>query len=384
MHILFVVSVFSAQEGGGCAERTAQLARALQFAGCSCAVLTLDIGEPRQRRDGIAGAALTVLPCANRRFQAPRGGWRATAEAVRAADIVYLMNHWTPLGAMAYLAARRHGVPHVVDPAGALPLFGRSHWLKRLYNWVVGRRLIARASGWIAITPSELPHFAAYGIAPKQVTVIPNGVWEPEAVAGSGDFFAATRIPPGPCVLFMGRLNPIKGPDLLLDAFGEVAGCFTDVRLVFAGPDEGMQAGLSQRAAALGLGGRVFFCGFIGGELKAAAYRSARLLVVPSRSEAMSIVAVEAGIVATPVLMTDRCGLDVLRSVDERLVVPATAAGLASGLAYALTDAERLKRCGASWQAIVRERYLWPRQADALRALLDGIIRTAREEPCRP
>jgi len=238
--------------------------------------------------------------------------------------------------------------------------------------------LIAHAVRWIAVTEAERPHFSAYGISAQRVTVIPNGVWEADlAEGGSEDFFRTTKIPRGRFVLFMGRLNPIKGPDMLLEAFGNVAPQFPELRLVFAGPDEGMQTALEQRAQALGLGDRVFFCGFVSGRLKAAAYRAARLLVVPSRSEAMSIVAVEGGICATPVLMTDQCGLDVLRDVDDGLVVPASVDGLAAGLAFALADQQRLARWGMAWQAIVRERFMWPRLGAMLKALLDAAAAQA-------
>jgi glycosyltransferase involved in cell wall biosynthesis len=371
--------VLSAREGGGNAERTVQMTRALQAGGCTCTVLTLDIGDARSRQADIAGARLIVLPCLNRRFQIPLGGWQTVVDAVREADVIHLKGQWHLLNAIVYLAARRQGLPYVVGPGGALPLFGRSLWFKRLFNMVVGRRIVREASGWIANTSAEFAHFEAYDIPRQKVAVIPNGVWESDFAAGeAAEFHATTGIPGGPLVLFMGRLNPIKGPDLLLEAFARVADQFPAYRLIFAGPDEGMQAALELRATAMGLRDRVNCCGFLGGRLKAAAYRAARLLVVPSRSEAMSIVAVEAGICATPVLMTDQCGLDELHLVSEGLVVQASADGLAAGLRFALADPDRLRAWGSDWQALVRERYLWRRNAGALQALLEQV---AQQEP---
>jgi len=355
------------------------MTRALQAEGCTCTVMALDIGDARSRQADIAGARLVVLPCLNRRFQIPLGGWQTVVDAVREADVIHLKGQWHLLNAMVYLAARRQGLPYVVGPGGALPLFGRSLWFKRLFNLVVGRRIVREASAWIANTSAEFAHFEAYGIPRQKVAVIPNGVWESDFAAGEAvEFHATTGIPSGPLVLFMGRLNPIKGPDLLLEAFGRVADQFPAYRLIFAGPDEGMQAALELRATAMGLRDRVNCCGFLSGRLKAAAYKAARLLVVPSRSEAMSIVAVEAGICATPVLMTDQCGLDELRLVNEGLVVQASTDGLAAGLRFALADPDRLRAWGSDWQALVRERYLWRRNAGALQTLLEQV---AQQEP---
>jgi len=374
MRVLNVVSILSAREGGGNAERTAQLTRAIQSRDVSCTVLTLDIGRPDERVADIAGASLIVLPCLSSRFQIPRGGWWKVVAAVRDSEVVHLMGYWTVLGAMAYLAARRHGVPYVVSPAGALPIFGRSRWLKRLYNLVVGRNLIRHASGWIAVTTAEFPHFETYGIQRFQVTVIPNGVWESDFSMGDGDeFFRATGVPRGPFVLFVGRLNPIKGPDLLLEAFGQLAGEFPGFRLVFAGPDEGMQAELEARIRGLNLSGRVIFCGFVSGQMKTAAYKAARLLVVPSRSEAMSLVAVEAGICGTPVLMTDQCGLNELGKVSSGLIVAASIDGLTAGLRFVLANPVRLAEWGEGWRSIVRERFLWRNLAKQFTSLLEEV-----------
>jgi len=371
MRVLNVVSVFSAREGGGNAERTAQLTRAIQSRDVSCSVLTLDIGRPQDRVTEIGGANLIVLPCLNGRFQLPRGGWRKVVDAVRDSEVIHLMGYWTVLSAMAYLAARRHRVPYLVTPAGALPIFGRSRWLKRIYNLMVGRNLIRHANGWIAVTAAELPHFEAYGIPKSRVTVIANGVWESDFSVGEGEeFFRATGIPPGPFMLFIGRLNAIKGPDLLLEAFARLTADFPEFRLIFAGPDEGMQAALEARVRALNLSDRVFFCGFVSGQLKTAAYKAARLLVVPSRSEAMSLVAVEAGICGTPVLMTDQCGLNDLAEVSSGLIVAASIDGLATGLRFALASPLRLAEWGEGWRSIVRERFLWRNLAKQFTALL--------------
>lgn len=350
------------------------MTRALQAGGCTCTVLTLDIGDTRSRQADLAGARLVVLPCLNRRFQVPLGGWQAVNDLVRAADVIHLKGQWHLLNAMVYRAARRQGRPYVVGPGGALPLLGRSLWFKRIFNLIVGRRIVRDAGAWIANTPAEFAHFEAYGIPREKIAVIPNGVWESDfAVGDAAEFHAATGIPDGPLVLFLGRLNPIKGPDLLLEAFAQVAHQFPAYRLIYAGPDEGMQAALELRATALGLRDRVSCCGFLSGRMKTAAYKAARLLVVPSHSEAMSIVAVEAGICATPVLMTDQCGLDELRQVHEGLVVPASADGIAAGLRLALADPDRLRAWGGDWQAIVRERYLWRRNGSALQALLQQL-----------
>lgn len=375
MRILFVVSVLSDREGGGNAERTVQLINALTAGGAECAVLTLDIGQPSERVEQIAGTKMVALPCLNRRFQIPVPAITRVRRLVEAADAVHLVGYWSLLGVMAQFAALKARVPYTICPAGALLLFGRSKWLKRLFNWVLGQRLIRQASGWVAVTPRELPDFVNYGVRPDRVAVIPNGVIEFDLEAlGAQSVQPTLRDVSARLVLFMGRLNLIKGPDLLLEAFGRVAAQFPDVRLVYAGPDEGMGMQLKQRAFELRIGDRVVFLGFLQGQAKSAAYREACLLVVPSRREAMSIVAVEGGMFGAPVLMTDQCGLDDLRDVEPGLVVPASVDGLTRGLKFTLEDPSRLADWGKRWQALVRERFLWNHLAAEFREVHEQII----------
>jgi glycosyltransferase involved in cell wall biosynthesis len=359
MRVLNVVSVLSSREGGGNAERTVQLSRALSKSGESCTVLTLDIGDPSLRLCQLGGARLVLISCINKRFQIPSFERSTILKLVRSSDVIHLMGYWSLLGVMVARAAEREGVPYVISPAGALSLFGRSRWLKNFFNFCLGERLLNRAAGWIAVTASELPEFKRYGIDPSKVVVIPNGVNAFDFDDGPSELALALSLPRGPFILFMGRLNSIKGPDLLLEAFIILSRQFHNIELVFAGPDEGLADFLRERAKSVGLANRVHQVGFVSGHTKTLMYRAATLLVVPSRSEAMSIVAVEAGFCGTPVLMTDQCGLNAIREVTPSLIVPVSVDSLADGLRMAFSDLAKLACWGIAWQSIVRDRFLW-------------------------
>jgi len=288
------------------------------------------------------------------------------------------MGHWSVLNALVYVVARLSGKPYVVCPAGALPIFGRSRLLKRLYNVVIGRAIIRNASGWIAVTSGEFPHFEQYGIPASRITVIPNGVCEEDFPVVDVASFRQTRsLPDKPLILFMGRLNLIKGPDLLLQAFASVTDRIPDCHLVFAGPDEGMQAGLVEYAQQNGIADRVHFLGFVGGYDKVAAYRLATLLVVPSRQEAMSIVALEAGICGTPVLLTDQCGFGEIKSVHPALETSADVAGIANGLVRLMAEPGLLDRVGPDLQDFVLQRYTWSSIVAKYVQLYQAILKAA-------
>ena len=375
MKILNVNATLDPISGGGTAERTFQMSRFLAKAGAECKVLTLDYGLTRERLAALSGVQVIALKCFYPRFYLFALRDPRLSEAVAWADVVHLMGHWTMINAVTYREAGRDAKPYVFCPAGALPIFGRSRMLKVLYNSVVGRRIAKRASACVAIGTNEVEHFRQYGIDAERVTIIPNGV-DPSGFR-SGDarsFRAKFGIGNAPFVLFMGRLNPIKGPDLLLRAFLEISHVYHDLHLVFAGPDDGMLDSLRHLVDESGLTLRAHFLGHVSGDEKTAAYRAARLLVIPSRHEAMSIVVLEAGICRTPVLITDQCGFEQIEQTGGGRIVPASVDGIKSGLLDMLSDLSRLSQMGERLESYTRAHFLWDATAARYLELFSRVL----------
>jgi glycosyltransferase involved in cell wall biosynthesis len=240
---------------------------------------------------------------------------------------------------------------------------------QRLFHAGFGLGMITHAALIIAITALERDQIIQrLGVDPKRVVVVPNGVEPPPASADGGSLWPAGRF-----VLFMGRLAPIKGPDLLLEAFANVSSKFPDVSLVFAGPDFGMRPALEQRVAELGLAHRVRFAGFLDERARWGAYRRAAFLAVPSRAEAMSLVALEAAAAGTPVLISDQCGFNEIRASGGGVVVTADVRGLSGGLSDMLGEGADLCEMGSKLKSFVLETYAWPNVAGKLRDYLSGL-----------
>lgn len=363
--------------GGGTAERTIQMAKHLTKAGIQASILTSDIGMHHDLMKNLAGIDVKVLPCLLPRFYIPRFDYRELKKIISGSDIVHLMNHWTLINAIVSMICIKMGKPYVVCPAGALPIYGRSRMLKKIYNALIGTKMIQKASRHIAIPDQEADQFLDYGIKPQSVDVIPNGI-EPADFEAIDD--RSFRLKHGlgnrPFVLFMGRLNIIKGPDLLLHALARIKTSLPDHHFVFAGPNGGMLSVLEDVTRQHGIEDRVHFIGYVGGEEKSWAYHAAELLVVPSRQEAMSIVAIEAGIAGTPVLMTDVCGFNQIDAIGAGIIVEPTIDGIQKGLA-ALKDSEKLKAMGRRLKAHILENYTWDSVIQKYIRLFEEVLRTA-------
>lgn len=377
MKILSVNAILDPILGGGTAERAFQMSRFLARAGASCTVLTLDLGLNAERLVRLQPATAVVLHCTSPRYYLFALPEPRIKTLVRDADVVHLMGHWTLLNALVARECLRQGKPYVVCPAGALPIYGRSRLLKSLYNHLAGKRQIQRAAACIAIARNELEQYAAYGIGADRVTLIPNGIDAADFDdVDTTAFCTKFGLPDDPFVLFLGRLAPIKGPDLLLQAYINAAPAYPRVHLVFAGPDGGMLGALRATANASGLADRIHFIGAISGADKSRAYHAASLLAIPSRQEAMSIVVIEAGICGTPVLITDRCGFDEVAEAGGGLIVNATAAALQSGLAEMLSSPENLPGMGNALRLFTSKNYLWEHVVKDYITLFEQLART--------
>lgn len=366
MKILNVSNTIDAVTGGGEAERSFQMSKFLAQSGADCRVLTIDTGLDDERKRFLGKGRVIALRCIFKRFYVPRFSFNQINTLVREADVIHLMGHWTFLNALVYYSIRKYNKPYVVCPAGALRIFGRSKLFKRIYNLVVGKRIIQNASMCIAVTPDETDSFIAYGMKQNRIHVIPNGIAETDFLADdSKSFREKFGLGVRPFILFVGRLNLIKGPDLLLKAFCEIQNHFPGVDLVFVGPDGGMLTELKSIVKNANVEDRVHFLGYLGGVDKSHVYHAAEILAIPSRHEAMSIVVLEAGVSGTPVLLTDQCGFNQVADVGGGWVVPATVEGLRVGLTEVLSNQSSIDQAALkikkyvvdnfSWKAIIQE-----------------------------
>jgi glycosyltransferase involved in cell wall biosynthesis len=360
MKVLNVNMILDLVTGGGTAERTYQMSKALSEKGVRCTLLTTDVGLTRKRVKSLDGVKVIALPIINKRFYIPWISFLKLKKIVSDADVIHLMNHWTLLNAIVYLFAKRYNKPYVVCPAGTLYSQKRSNLLKKFYNFVIGKKIIRGANRSIAIGFDEIKQFERYGVPPKKVIHLPNGVKiDDYCFDGESKILSKHRLSDAPFILFVGRLNLIKGPDLLLEAFCGVSRMFPDYHLVFVGPDEGELEKLRKISKDSGVTEKVHFLGYIEGAEKAKVYKQAKLLVIPSRQEMMSIVVLEAGIVGTPVILTDRCGFNEVEKIGGGLVVPASVAGMREGLTGMLSKPENIKVSGEKLKNHVLRNYTW-------------------------
>ena len=374
MKILTVIENVDEKTGGGAAERARQISLKLSSSGHNVTLLTTKCYLSELTVENLKNIELICLPCLNKRFYIPLPKILLINKLIRNSDVIQMFSHWTLINALVFFISVLNKKPYIINPLGATPVFGRSALLKKLFNLVVGKRIIKSASKCVVATREESRSLESLGVKKENILHIPNGVNEEDyKQKGNKDFRINLNIS-NPFILFIGRLNPIKGPDLLLKAFCSIKDDFKNLDLVYIGPNEGMFFELEELAIKESVEKRVHFLGYVSKEDKSRIIDSSLFLTVPSRQEAMSIVVLESGISGKPVLITDQCGFnEVEEDMHGGIVVQPSLEGLASGITKMLENRDRLNSMGENLRKNIRKRYLWSILAEEYTSLFNEI-----------
>jgi D-inositol-3-phosphate glycosyltransferase len=295
-------------------------------------------------------------------------------------DVVH--SHYWLSGQVGWLARDRWGVPlvHTAHTLAKVKNASLTHGdTPEPYTRVIGeQQVVAEADRLVANTPAETAQLIdLYGADPARTVTIPPGVDLERFTPGSRNAARAElNLPLDAVVLaFIGRIQPLKAPDVLLRAAAEMLHRDPALRdrlrvLVVGGPSGSGLAEptlLHQLAAATGITEQVVFVPPQSGAELVSVYRAADVVAVPSYNESFGLVALEAQACATPVVAANVGGLPVAVAdgVSGRLVASHQPVDWADALsAVALHPARRAQlAAGATGHA---RHFSWERTTEAL------------------
>jgi glycosyltransferase involved in cell wall biosynthesis len=238
-------------------------------------------------------------------------------------DRVIVNGIWQYLSFAAWRRFARSPIPYFVFPHGMLdPWFKETFPLKHFKKWLywpwADYRVLRDAAAVIFTSEEErLLARKSFWLYQVRERVSPLGVEPPAPSSTQAQERLFERYPQlrnRRTLLFLGRLHPKKGCDILIDAFANATD--DSVSLVLAGPDQiGWQKDLEQQAERLGVKQRVVFPGMLQGEMKQAAIAVADAFVLPSHQENFGMAVVEALAAGLPALISNR--INIWREVDQ-------------------------------------------------------------------
>ncbi len=265
--------------------------------------------------------------------------------------------------ALAKLAATQ-GIPRVVSTRGMLEPWAIAHkrWKKRVAWTAYQRQDLRRAACLHTTSPEEACNVGRLGLGVK-IACIPNAVDVPEAGVLAAARAGARR---DKIALFLGRIYPVKGLPMLVEAWARVRP--PGWRLHIAGPDEaGHLAEVKRAISNAGLADVVDFLGPVVPARRTQVYAGADLFVLPSYSESFGMSIAEALAHSLPVLTTTGAPWPMLAAKGCGWQVPPSAGAIASALAAAVsTDDHELKAMGERGRFFVAANFGWAAVAEAM------------------
>lgn len=294
----------------------------------------------RSEQDGIEAIYLSTLGHYRALTINPRV-IRFCRDSLAGFDLVHFYGLYDLLGPAVSSSCRQRRIPYVIEPMGMYRPIDRAFRLKLLWHRSVGGGFWRGAAQIIATSEMEQQELLADGVAPGKLVVRYNGIDAGlcSALPPRGGFRAKWNISPQvPLILFLSRLIPRKGADMLIEVFARV--CPQSGQLVIAGPEgePGYRAQLEKLAKDSGAESRIIFTGPVYDEDKKALLADADLFVLPSRYENFANAPAEAMACGVPVIITNACGIRSLVEGRAGLVIAPEKEALAEALRTMIRD----------------------------------------------
>ncbi len=297
---------------------------------------------------------------------------RALVEASSRVDVVHSHGLWTMANVYPGRVVPGSGSLLVASPRGTLSAWalGRGRWRKRLMWWLAQARTLERSACLHATAEAEIADMRGMNLR-APVALIPNGIDIPgHEKAGTGE--ARTRR-----LLFLGRIHPVKGVDILLRAWRRIQDEFPDWEVQVVGPGESdYLAEIRRLGRELGVE-RVSFPGPAYGEAKSATYRQADLFVLPTHTENFGVAVAEALAHEVPAIVSRNAPWSGLETMGCGWWIEHGDGPLIESLRHALSldpsDLRQRGRRGRRWmERDFSWRHIGERMRDTYRWLLAG------------
>lgn len=280
-------------------------------------------------------------------------------------DVVHSHALWMYPNFALYQAVRNRKVPYIIAPQGALDKWSlqQNQIIKRIYGTLIERNILNTAAAVQAVSEYERLNLREFGVS-APIEVIPNGV--------SLDVFekrpsrekarASLNIDPDSLVLlFLGRLHPKKGIDVLIQAVAGLKIKYPKLMLVIAGSDgaSGYQQKLNKIIINHGVTDKVKFLGEVRENEKLTAFSCADIFTLISQSEGLPVAAIEAMACGLPVVITHGCHIPEVEEYGAGLITECNPSSSINAIKPLLDNPVLRHQMAKSARQLIEEHFQW-------------------------
>lgn len=294
-------------------------------------------------------------------------------------DLIHLHGLWQ----YPSLAVLKSGKPYITTIHGMLEPWAvkNSGFKKKVAGMLYENAALKGANCIHAITEKELLDIRGYGLK-NPVCIIPNGVDLPEDIAGLKAHSPVWKLkePGKKVLLYLGRIHPKKGLSNLLlswkDAYTNSKSLAQNWELVIAGWDQGgHEDELKRMAATLGIETSVHFIGPQFNTNRLLAYAHADAFILPSFSEGLPMVVLEAWAFSLPVLMTKECNIPEGFAAGAAYAIQPNQGSITQGLLELFSGSDKERSVmGAAGLKLVNQKFKWDQVATQMRKVYQWIL----------
>ena len=389
MKILHVAHFFyPCLSAGGVVNASYQIAR-MQARDNSVKVISSDACKERLKFEespydvDIDGIKVDYFKNISNRFKlatmldTPIGAIFRIKNQIRDFDVVHVHEHRQTLSIIACYFARRYGIPYVVQAHGSVLPFFQKEGLKNIFDKVFGFKILHGASKVFALTEVEKEQYLKMGVEEDRIEIVPLGIniEEYSDLPEEGIFREKFNISKDDkLIIFIGRVHEIKGLDLLIDAFKELADSEDDVKLAIVGPDDGYMDALNLRIAECDLSDKVIVTGPLYKSEKQEALVDCDLFVMPSKYESFTTSGLEAMACGKPLVLTKNNHIHDWVDGSVGLACDDDKMSLKDAMAEVLFDEELSKKFGMNGRRLIQEKYNWDMINEQILNIYESII----------
>jgi glycosyltransferase involved in cell wall biosynthesis len=280
---------------------------------------------------------------------------------------------------VAYWMCQLHKIPYIATPHGMLEPWALAYkiWKKKLYfNWLE-KPALQKASAIQMLASTEAERIKNLHLKPPLV-IVPNGIHrenfaslpEPEIFYQQFPETKNKRL-----IIFLGRIDPKKGLDLLAPAFAQAYQKFPDTHLIIAGPDNtGFLPTAESYFIKAGCSHAVTFTGILTGNIKYAALAAAKIYVAPSYSEGFSMSVLEGMAAGLPCVITTGCNFPEAGEAEVARIVNIDVDSIAKAIIQLLEDDQKSKNMGDRARQFILDNYTWDKIALKMVSVYEDII----------